>query len=84
MKKFLYWEYGIIFCDSDGQEEIRQGVVPAESMNNALYNIQMHYGKIKQVKNLRQIPDIYSDVAIFDFQDMSSDFFYITPKDEVR
>ena len=67
MKKFLYWEYGIIFCDSDGQEEIRQGVVPAESMNNALYNIQMHYGKIKQVKNLRQIPDIYSDVAIFDF-----------------
>ena len=83
MKKFLYWEYEIIFCDSDEQEEIRQGVVPAESMNNALNNIQRHYGKIKQVKNLRQIPNVFSDVAIFDFHDMASDF-YITPKDEVK
>ena len=82
--KMSYWEYEIVFWNpADNCEESRQGVVPARTMIDALENIEDHYNGVKKVKNLQQIPDAFSDIAIFDFHDMASNF-YITPKDEVK
>lgn len=60
-----YWEYQLkIWDDVDDKEEIRSGVVAADTMTEAMKEIEDYYGdEIMEVQMLKAITD-----GVFEFQ----------------
>lgn len=60
-----YWEYQLkIWDDVDDKEEIRSGVVAADTMTEAMKEIEDYYGdEIMEVQRLKAITD-----GVFEFQ----------------
>lgn len=65
-----YWEYQIkIWYEADSQEEIRSGVVAANTFTEAMGEIEKYYGdEIAEVQMLKAIVD-----GVFDFQFVMED-----------
>jgi len=74
-----YWEYQLKFWNEiDYKEEIRSGVVAADTMTEAMQDIEEYYGKdIMEIQMLK--PIVY---GIFEFQNVmeDTDFNYIISK----
>ena len=66
-----YWEYQIkIWYEADSQEEIRSGVVAANTFTEAMGEIEKYYGdEIVEVQMLKAIVD----GVVFDFQSVMED-----------
>lgn len=65
-----YWEYQLkIWDDVDDKEEIRSGVVAADTMTEAMKRIEDYYGdEIMEVQMLKAITD-----GVFEFQYVMED-----------
>lgn len=65
-----YWEYQLkIWDDADDKEEIRSGVVAADTMIEAMKRIEEYYGdEIMEVQMLKAITD-----GVFEFQEVMED-----------
>lgn len=65
-----YWEYQLkIWDDVDDKEEIRSGVVAADTITEAMKEIEDYYGdEITEVQMLKAITD-----GVFEFQYVMED-----------
>lgn len=65
-----YWEYQLKICDDvDDKEEIRSGVVAADTITEAMKEIEDYYGdEIMEVQMLKAITD-----GVFEFQYVMED-----------
>jgi len=65
-----YWEYQLkIWDDVDDKEEIRSGVVAADTITEAMKEIEDYYGdEIMEVQMLKAITD-----GVFEFQYVMED-----------
>ena len=65
-----YWEYQLkIWDDVDDKEEIRSGVVAADTITEAMKEIEDYYGdEIMEVQMLKAITD-----GVFEFQCVMED-----------
>ena len=65
-----YWEYQLkIWDDIDDKEEIRSGVVAADTITEAMKEIEDYYGdEIMEVQMLKAITD-----GVFEFQYVMED-----------
>lgn len=65
-----YWEYQLkIWDDVDDKEEIRSGVVAADTITEAMKEIEDYYGdEIMEVQMLKAITD-----GVFEFQEVMED-----------
>ena len=65
-----YWEYQIkIWNEADSQEEIRSGVVAANTFTEAMSEIENYYGdEIAEIQMLKAIID-----GVFEFQSVMED-----------
>lgn len=76
-----YWEYQLkIWDETDNKEEIRSGVVAADTITEAMKEIENYYGnEIMEVQMLKAITD-----GVFEFQLVMecSDFDFIISKKE--
>lgn len=74
-----YWEYRLkIWDEIDSKEEIRSGVVAADTITEAMKEIEDYYGdEIMEVQMLKAITD-----GVFDFQSVMeyTDFDFIINK----
>ncbi len=74
-----YWEYQLkIWDDVDDKEEIRSGVVAADTITEAMKEIEDYYGdEIMEVQMLKAITD-----GVFEFQDVmeDTDFDFVISK----
>ena len=74
-----YWEYQLkIWDDIDEKEEIRSGVVAANTITEAMKEIEDYYGdEIMEVQMLKAITD-----GVFEFQDVmeDTDFDFVISK----
>lgn len=74
-----YWEYQLkIWDDVDDKEEIRSGVVAADTFTEAMKEIEDYYGnEIMEVQMLKAITD-----GVFEFQYVmeDSDFDFVISK----
>lgn len=74
-----YWEYQLkIWDDVDDKEEIRSGVVAADTITEAMKEIEDYYGdEIIEVQMLKAITD-----GVFEFQYVmeDSDFDFVISK----
>lgn len=74
-----YWEYQLkIWDDIDEKEEIRSGVVAADTFTEAMKEIEDYYGnEIMEVQMLKAITD-----GVFEFQDVmeDTDFDFVISK----
>lgn len=74
-----YWEYQLkIWDEIDSKEEIRSGVVAADTITEAMKEIEDYYGdEIMEVQMLKAITD-----GVFDFQYVmeNTDFDFIINK----
>ena len=68
--KVWYWEYQLkIWDDVDDKEEIRSGVVAADTITEAMKEIEDYYGdEIMEVQMLKAITD-----GVFEFQYVMED-----------
>ena len=76
-----YWEYQLkIWDEIDSKEEIRSGVVAADTITEAMKKIEDYYGdEIMEVQMLKAITD-----GVFEFQYVMEDTdfdFVISKKD---
>ena len=74
-----YWEYQLkIWDDVDDKEEIRSGVVAADTITEAMKEIEDYYGdEIMEVQILKAIAD-----GVFEFQYVmeDTDFDFVISK----
>ena len=76
-----YWEYQLKFWNEiDSKEEIRSGVVAADTITEAMKEIEDYYGdEIMEVQMLKAITD-----GVFEFQyvmkDTDTDFDFVISK----
>ena len=74
-----YWEYQLkIWDDVDDKEEIRSGVVAADTITEAMKEIEDYYGdEIMEVQMLKAITD-----DVFEFQNVMeyTDFDFVISK----
>ena len=74
-----YWEYQLkIWDEIDSKEEIRSGVVAADTITEAMKEIGDYYGdEIMEVQMLKAITD-----GVFEFQDVmeDTDFDFVISK----
>lgn len=74
-----YWEYQLkIWDETDDKEEIRSGVVAADTITEAMKEIEDYYGdEIIEVQMLKAITD-----GVFEFQDVmeDTDFDFVISK----
>jgi hypothetical protein len=74
-----YWEYQLkIWDDVDDKEEIRSGVVAADTITEAMKEIEDYYGdEIMEVQKLKAITD-----GAFEFQNVmeNTDFDFVISK----
>ena len=74
-----YWEYQLKFWDEiDSKEEIRSGVVAADTITEAMKEIEDYYGdEIMEVQMLKAITD-----GVFEFQYVmeDADFDFVISK----
>lgn len=74
-----YWEYQLkIWDEIDSKEEIRSGVVAADTITEAMKEIEDYYGdEIMEVQMLKAITDY-----VFEFQDVmgNTDFDFVISK----
>lgn len=74
-----YWEYQLkIWNETDDKEEIRSGVVAADTITEAMKEIEDYYGdEIMEVQMLKAITD-----GVFEFQDVmeDTDFDFVISK----
>ena len=74
-----YWEYQLkIWNEIDSKEEIRSGVVAADTITEAMKEIGDYYGdEIMEVQMLKAITD-----GVFEFQDVmeDTDFDFVISK----
>ena len=74
-----YWEYQLkIWDEIDSKEEIRSGVVAADTITEAMKEIEDYYGdEIMEVQMLKAITD-----GVFEFQYVmeDSDFDFVISK----
>ena len=74
-----YWEYQLkIWDETDDKEEIRSGVVAADTITEAMKEIEDYYGdEIMEVQMLKAITD-----GVFEFQYVmeDSDFDFVISK----
>lgn len=74
-----YWEYQLkIWDETDDKEEIRSGVVAADTITEAMKEIEDYYGnEIMEVQMLKAITD-----GVFEFQDVmeDTDFDFVISK----
>ena len=78
-KVVWYWEYQLkIWDEIDSKEEIRSGVVAADTMTEAMKRIEEYYGdEIMEVQMLKAITD-----GVFEFQCVmeDTDFDFVISK----
>ena len=74
-----YWEYQLkIWDEIDSKEEIRSGVVAADTITEAMKEIEDYYGdEIMEVQKLKAITD-----GAFEFQNVmeNTDFDFVISK----
>lgn len=74
-----YWEYQLkIWNEVDSKEEIRSGVVAADTITEAMQEIEGYYGdEIMEVQMLKSITD-----GVFEFQYVmeDTDFDFVISK----
>lgn len=74
-----YWEYQLkIWDDIDEKEEMRSGIVAADTITEAMKEIEDYYGdEIEEVQMLKAITD-----GVFEFQDVmeDTDFDFVISK----
>ena len=74
-----YWEYQLkIWDETDDKEEIRSGVVAADTITEAMKEIEDYYGdEIMEVQKLKAITD-----CAFEFQNVmeNTDFDFVISK----
>ena len=74
-----YWEYQLkIWDDIDEKEEMRSGIVAANTITEAMKEIEDYYGdEIMEVQMLKAITD-----GVFEFQDVmeDTDFDFVISK----
>lgn len=74
-----YWEYRLkIWDEIDSKEEIRSGVVAADTITEAMKEIEDYYGdEIMEVQMLKAITD-----GVFEFQSVMeyTDFDFVISK----
>jgi len=74
-----YWEYQLkVWNEIDSKEEIRSGVVAADTITEAMKEIGDYYGdEIMEVQMLKAITD-----GVFEFQDVmeDTDFDFVISK----
>ena len=74
-----YWEYQLkIWDETDDKEEIRSGVVAADTITEAMKEIEDYYGdEIMEVQMLKAITD-----GVFEFQYVmeDTDFDFVISK----
>lgn len=74
-----YWEYQLkIWDDIDEKEEMRSGIVAADTITEAMKEIGDYYGdEIMEVQMLKAITD-----GVFEFQDVmeDTDFDFVISK----
>lgn len=74
-----YWEYQLkVWNDIDEKEEIRSGVVAADTITEAMKEIEDYYGdEIEEVQMLKAITD-----GVFEFQCVmeDTDFDFVISK----
>ena len=74
-----YWEYQLkIWDEIDSKEEIRSGVVAADTITEAMKEIEDYYGdEIMEVQKLKAITD-----GVFEFQYVmeDTDFDFVISK----
>lgn len=74
-----YWEYQLkIWDEIDSKEEIRSGVVAADTITEAMKEIEDYYGdEIMEVQMLKAITD-----CVFEFQNVmeDTDFDFVISK----
>ena len=74
-----YWEYQLkIWDETDDKEEIRSGVVAADTITEAMKEIEDYYGdEIMEVQMLKAITD-----GVFEFQEAmeDTDFDFVISK----
>lgn len=74
-----YWEYQLkIWDETDDKEEIRSGVVAADTITEAMKEIEDYYGdEIMEVQMLKAITD-----GVFEFQCVmeDTDFDFVISK----
>ena len=74
-----YWEYQLkIWDDIDEKEEMRSGIVAADTITEAMKEIEDYYGdEIMEVQMLKAITD-----GVFEFQDVmeDTDFDFVISK----
>lgn len=74
-----YWEYQLkIWDEIDSKEEIRSGVVAADTITEAMKEIEDYYGdEIMEVQMLKAITD-----GVFEFQNVMeyTDFDFVISK----
>ena len=74
-----YWEYQLkIWDETDDKEEIRSGVVAADTITEAMKEIEDYYGdEIMEVQMLKAITD-----GVFEFQAVmeDTDFDFVISK----
>ena len=79
MANVWYWEYQLkIWNEIDSKEEIRSGVVAADTITEAMKEIGDYYGdEIMEVQMLKAITD-----GVFEFQDVmeDTDFDFVISK----
>ena len=79
MANVWYWEYQLkIWDEIDSKEEIRSGVVAADTITEAMKEIEDHYGdEIMEVQMLKAITD-----GVFEFQYVieDTDFDFVISK----
>ena len=65
--KVWYWEYQLkIWDDVDDKEEMRYGIVAADTITEAMKKIEDYYGdEIEEVQTLKAIID-----GVFEFQEV--------------
>ena len=65
-----YWEYQLkIWDDIDEKEEMRSGIVAADTITEAMKEIEDYYGdEIEEVQMLKAITD-----GVFEFQEVMKD-----------
>ena len=74
-----YWEYQLkIWDEIDSKEEIRSGVIAADTITEAMKEIEDYYGdEIMEVQMLKAITD-----GVFEFQNVmeDTDFDFVISK----
>lgn len=80
MSDYWYYEYQVkIWGELDNDEEIRCGVIPAESMADVMKELEDYYGD--ELMEVQMLKPIYEGL-VFDFKGVmdESEFNYVITK----